>query len=100
MNEVAVRGAVRRCHRDVGFGHRRRVRHLRQHHGHTCSQHHAELFSCHQSESFEPLTVFLKMILVAHGLLLYLRLASWQTGRVLNSLSPPGLPRGVPGAML
>ena len=51
MHEVAVRGAVRRRHVHVRFGHGNRVRDLRQHHGHACSQHHAELLSCHQTES-------------------------------------------------
>ena len=66
MHEVAVRGAVRRRHVHVRFGHCSRVRDLRQHHGHACSQHDAELLSCHQTESLVLLPVLLKMILIAH----------------------------------
>ncbi len=67
MHEVAIGGAVRSGHVHVRFGHRDRVGHLRQQHGHACSQHGAaELLSCHQTERFVLFPVLLKMILIAH----------------------------------
>src|SRR5882672_10901227 len=66
MHEVAVGGAVRCHHAHVGFGHRDRVRDLRQHHGHARSQQDAELPPCHQTEILVLLTVLLKLILITH----------------------------------
>src|SRR5260370_39196937 len=91
MHEVAIRGAVRRLHVHVRFGHSGRVRDLWQHHGHACSQHHAELLSCYyQTESLVLLPVVLKMILIAHIPSLSTPDCT-QTARALNSLHPLGL---------
>src|SRR3989454_8990475 len=67
MHEVAVGRAVRCHHAHLRFGHRGRVRDLRQHHGHARTQHDSELPpSYYQTESFVVLPIFLKMVLITH----------------------------------
>ena len=66
MHEVAVGGAVRRHHVNVRFRDGDRVRDLRQQDRHAGSQQDAELAPCHQSAGLVLLSIFLKMVLIAH----------------------------------
>src|SRR5207253_365436 len=50
----------------VRFGHRDRVRDLREQHRHAGSQQDAELAPCHPSAGLVLLSIFLKVVLIAH----------------------------------